>query len=292
MNSTKNLIGICSGAANYLSSWDEQFSHIKALGFDALDFSLSDINGAYYESDAAMEAHCKKARAAAEKSGLMISQAHGPWPTDDTTPEGIKKGWESMHRAVYGCFVLGCGYLVIHPQMPFGWGYDTDPDYAENQTVALMKELMEDCEKYSVVLCLENMPFKDQRISPMKYIVRAVEKVGSPYAGICLDTGHCNFLNDDIAENVHLAKPYLKVLHLHDNKKSADSHLLPMLGSINWTAFAKALADIDFKGVLSLETGEAGAFMDEKTIECYEQLACQTARQLRDMISDFREQKK
>ena len=39
-------------------------------------------------------------------------------------------------------------------------------------------------------------------------------------------------------------------------------------------------------------TGKAGAFMDEKTTECYEQLAYQTARQIRDMISYFKGQKK
>ena len=154
-------------------------------------------------------------------------------------------------------------------------------------TVALMKELLSDCEKYGVVLCLENMPFRKQRISPMKYIVEAVKKVNSPFVGICLDTGHCNFLHDDIAENVRLAAPYLKALHIHDNKTFADSHLLPMLGSIDWHAFAKALAENGYDGVLSLETG---AVITEKmspaVYTAYEKLTVETIKQIRQMVED------
>lgn len=278
-------IGILSGAANYLPTWDERFAHLKALGYETLDHGLSDIKQAWYKDVAAMEAHCAEVRAAAKKHGLVISQVHGPWPTDDTTEEGRAIGRDCMHRAVYACHLLGAKHLVIHPQMPFGWDGGGDEDVAEQMTVALMRELMPDCEKYGVTVCLENMPFKKQRISPMKYIVRAVKKANSPYAGICLDTGHCNYLKDDIAENVRLAAPYLKVLHVHDNKQCADSHLLPLLGNLDWSAFTQALAEVGFDGSISLETGGVKADkMSLPVITAYEALVVESVKQLRRMV--------
>ena len=282
-------LGICSGVSNYLPTWYDRFSHLKALGYDALDHDLADITSNLYKDILAMESHCREVREAAEKNGLEISQVHGPWPTDDKTEESRSIGWDCMHRAVYGCYLLGCKNLVIHPQMPFGWGGDTDPDYAEDLTVRLMKELIPDCEQYGVTICLENMPFGAQRISKMKYIVQAVEKVGSEFAGICLDTGHCNVFNDDIAECVRISAPYLKVLHVHDNAHGLDSHLIPMLGSIDWRSFTAALSEIGFNGVLSLEIHNSDASkMSAAVIESYEKLATEAGMQLVDMVNSVK----
>ena len=278
-------IGIVSGAANYLPTWDERFAHLKALGYEAVDHGLDDIGQAWYKDVFLMEAHCKEVRQAAQKHGLEISQVHGPWPTDDTTKEGRAIGWDCMHRAVYACHLLGSAHLVIHPQMPFGWDGGEDEDAAEQMTIDLLKDLLPDCEKYGVTVCLENMPFKGQRISPMKNIVRAVEKVNSPFVGVCLDTGHCNYLKDDIAENVRIAAPYLKVLHVHDNKQHADSHLPPFLGTVDWEAFAKALGEVEFDGSMSLETGSVNAAkMSPAVITAYEAFVAESVKQLRDMV--------
>ena len=282
-------VGIVSSAANYLPTWDERFAHLKALGYETVDHGLSDIHQPWYTDDTALQTHCAQVRAAAEKHGLEISQVHGPWPTDDTTAEGRAEGWRCMHRAVYACHLLGAKHLVIHPQMPFGWSGGEDEDAAEQATVDLLTELIPDCEKHGMIVCLENMPFKKQRISAMNYIVRAVEKVNSPYVGICLDTGHCHYLRDDIAENVRLAAPYLKVLHIHDNRQEADSHLLPLQGSLDWTAFARALAESGFDGSLSLETGSANAAkMSPAVIAAHETFVAAVVKQLRDMVEEAR----
>lgn len=277
--------GIFSTLASNLSTYDEQFARIKELGFDAVDHGLIDINEEYYKDVSVMEAHCREVRDAAEKNGICIFQVHGPWPTDDTTEEGRAIGWDCMHRAVYACHLLGSKYLVIHPQMPFGWYEEPDADYAESVTLALMRDLLPDCEKYGVTVCLENMPFREQRISPMKNIVAAVEKIGSEFAGICFDTGHCNFLFDDITENIRLAAPYLKVLHVHDNDTNADSHWIPFNGNIDWEAFASTLAEIGYDGVLSLETdGISYSDMSSEEIETFQKLNAEAAKKLSKMV--------
>lgn len=247
-------IGINSGSFGYLPL-EKRYLRIRELGYDAVDQDLADTKTPYYRDAAAMEEHCKAVRAAAEAAGLEISQVHGPWPTDDTTAENRAETLGNMRLAVYGCHCLGSPYLIIHPQMPYGWGREEDADFALSLTVELMKALMPDCEKYGVVLCLENMPMTAHRISTMDRIAEAVSLVNHPNAGICLDTGHTNVYGHDLGDAVRTAGTYLRTLHVHDNDGRADRHQLPYLGTADWSSFTAALAETGFSGVLSLETG-------------------------------------
>ena len=46
----------------------------------------------------------------------------------------------------------------------------------------------------------------------------------------------------------------IKVLHVHDNTGDRDFHMWPTKGIIDWPGFMKALKEIGFQGVFSLET--------------------------------------
>ena len=80
-------LSIGSRFLDHIEDMDARFARLKELGFDAMDFNLWQLHQPCYESVEKMEAYCKQARAAAEKNGIEIYQTHGPWPTDDTTPE-------------------------------------------------------------------------------------------------------------------------------------------------------------------------------------------------------------
>ena len=236
-----------------------------------------------------MEAHCKAVRTAAEDAGIEISQVHGPWPTDDTTAENRAKTLENMRLAVYGCHCLGAPYLIIHPQMPYGWGREEDADFALSLTVGLMKNLMPDCEKYGVTLCLENMPMTAHRISTMDRIAEAVEMVGHPNAAICFDTGHTNVYGHDLGDAVRTAGKYLRTLHVHDNDGKADRHQLPWLGSADWNSFTAALAETGFDGVMSLETrGPVSKNMPDAVRDAAEKLTYLSAKALADAVENSR----
>lgn len=273
-------IGITSGSFGYLPL-EKRYLRIRELGYDAVDQDLADTNAPYYQNAAAMEEHCKTVRAAVEAAGLEISQVHGPWPTDDTTAENRAETLENMRLAVYGCHCLGSQNLIIHPQMPYGWGREEDADFALSLTVELMKALMPDCEVYGVTLCLENMPMTAHRISTMDRIAEAVTLVDHPNAAICLDTGHVNVFGHDLGDAVRAAGKYLRTLHVHDNDGKADRHQLPYLGTANWGSFTAALAEAGFDGVMSLETaGAVSRAMPEAVRDAAERLTATTAREL------------
>ena len=66
---------------------------------------------------------------------------------------------------------------------------------------------------------------------------------------------HCAVTKNDPADAVRMiGREYLRVLHIHDNDGKGDFHWLPGTGVINWEEFSKALFDIGFEGVFSLET--------------------------------------
>jgi sugar phosphate isomerase/epimerase len=280
--------GNTSGAFSYLPI-DRMYVRMRELGYDAVDQDLADTNAPCYRDAASMEAHCKVIRTAAEAAGIEISQVHGPWPTDDTTAENRAKTLENMRLAVYGCHCLGAPYLIIHPQMPYGWGREEDADFALSLTVELMKNLMPDCEKYGVTLCLENMPMTAHRISTMDRIAEAVEMVGHPNAAICFDTGHTNVYGHDLGDAVRTAGKYLRTLHVHDNDGKADRHQLPWLGTADWNSFTAALAETGFDGVMSLETrGPVSKEMPDAVRDAAEKLTYAAAKALADAVENSR----
>lgn len=281
--------GITSGSFHYIEDLGARYAHIRALGYDTVDESLMDTEEAIYHDEALFEKHCAAVRAATKNSGLEISQVHGAWPTDDSTPEKRAEGQKYLRQSLYGCYLLGSKHLVIHPPMPYGWSSEDDPDFVEEIAVQRMKDLMPDCEKYGVTLCLENMPMKAHRISVMPKIVEAVKKVDSKNVGVCLDTGHCNVFGHDLGEAVRIAAPYLRVLHIHDNDGSNDLHRLPYLGTANWASFTTALAEIGFSGSLSLETGgPVSGRMPETVRTQAEKLTAATVRYLADQVDAAR----
>lgn len=238
---------------------DAQYARLRALGYDSVDEDLSKVSRPWYQDRDLLARHCAEKREAAEKYGIEIGQVHGPWPTDDTDPAKRSEVWGYFHTALFGAHLLGSSYLVVHPQMPFGWGGPEDPDEAERLTVALLEDLAPDAEKYGVTVCLENMPFKKQRISTMPYIRRAVEAVKSERIGICYDTGHSNLYALDPREEIRTAGKYLRTLHVHDNDGERDLHLMPYLGTYRWDLFVEGLAESGFEGPLSLETAGPAA---------------------------------
>ena len=284
-------IGIGSDFLKYIPDLDTRFAKVKALGFDTVDFNLSKTDAPWYQDAKEMERYCAEAREAAAKHGLEIFQIHGPWPTDDTTPESREVVREHMRRSIYGCHLLGCQYMIVHPQMPFGRGRTVeDPEVAKASTIEMLKSLLPDCEKYGVILCLENMPFRRQRISTTDRIVEVVKEIDSPWLQICFDTGHSMVMYEDIGESVRLAGPWIKTLHIHDNVKYDDEHSFPFtsMGKIDWPAFAKALVDIGYEGVLNLEVRHATEKMSPGLRDAFVEAVTESAKQLRQLVEDTR----
>ena len=119
--------------------------------------------------------------------------------------------------------------------------------------------------KAGVVIDFENLPMPALTLATPAQILGFVKAIDSPNFRVCLDTGHCSVTKSDPAGAVRLiGKEYLRVLHVHDNDGRGDFHWLPETGVIDWAEFSKALNDIGYEGVFSLETDVKPAGLTEK----------------------------
>ena len=251
-------IGISS---NYLSLYglDAGLAYIRRLGYDCLDYSeLAKTETPIYQaSEQEFEHQLRVLRTKTESLGLSIAQTHGPWryPPHDYSREQRAERFEKMAKAIRATALIGCHYMVIHPLMPFGPDQDPEPDTTFSINLDFMGKLSEVGRQNNVVICLENMPMTQLSLSRPIEIFKFVQKLNTPWLRICLDTGHAAVFGESPAEAVRLfGKEYLKVLHVHDNEGHHDFHWIPYCGVINWPDFQKALHEINFDGVLSLET--------------------------------------
>lgn len=250
-------IGIESKAYNYWG--DEGYKKLAYIGFSAIDFVLIETNKPIYSmpEDEFTDTLLHHKKLAAE-AGIEISQVHGPWryPPQDQTPEDRAERMEKMKKSIYACSLLGCKYWVIHPIMPFGCtnSPELDGEFWE-LNLKFMRELLAFAKDLDVTICLENMPFKQLPLSKPEEILNFVREVNDENFKICLDTGHVSVFGElDLAEEVRRLGSEIKVLHVHDNDGKGDKHMAPYFGVIDWADFGKALKEIGFDGVISLET--------------------------------------
>ena len=262
-------LGMTKGLNDSFSRWgDLQYTKIKELGFDYVDFQLANTTVAPYTLSDEEAAACLLAqKAAMDAAGITVAQVHGPWryPPQETTEEECAERMEKMQRSIRFCAQLGCKYWVIHPIMPFGveeLGTELEPE-TWKRNIAFMRKLLETARAYDVTICLENMPFCRFSISTPEKILEFVKEINDEHFQICLDTGHVSIFDGrSPAEALRLMKDHVKVLHIHDNHGSSDEHLFPYSGVIEWEDFAHALKEINFRGVISLECKPSGKLPD------------------------------
>lgn len=264
-----------------LSEIDAELKGIKALGYDCVDFqSFCHTENIFFQGSVRdMAKLVSRVRQSVENAGLTVSQTHGPWrwPPEDATPENRQERFEKMVRSLEGTALAGCADMVIHPIMPYGDNRNPEPERFMELNLEFFRRLTEEAKGFGVVIDFENMPMPALTLATPQQILGFVKEIDSPYFKVCLDVGHSAVCKVDPGEAVRLTgKKYLRVLHVHDNNGVGDFHWLPGTGVVDWADFSRALQDIGFDGVFSLET-------NVKT----EGMTAEEARQKRQELSDL-----
>lgn len=257
----------------------------KRHGYDGLDFqNFIDTKSALFTCGArGFEETLKEVKAVADANGLKIYQAHAPgrYPPQDATDADRAERFEKKAKALYGCAVLECPYMVIHPILPYGTKVNVNPDGVWEINVEFFSRLTEKAKEYGVTLCYENMPFKVFPFSTPEFVLKLAKEIHDPYFRVCLDTGHAALFGDPTDAVRLIGKEYLHTLHVHDNDGQNDRHFIPYTGVIDWTAFCGALREIGYEGYLSLECTVKGSYPPD-LLEYYQLGLVKIARSLAD----------
>ncbi len=164
-------------------------------------------------------------------------------------------------------------YLVAHLGVP-----DQDGSEALNSAAAASRSLREIgpvARDLGVRLALEIIP---NTLSSPEALARVVEdeEAGDPTCrpGICLDTGHA-FLQGDLPDAIDTVSGELVTTHVHDNRGTADDHLVPFEGHIDWPTAVMTLQKVGYEGVYLLELANTGTAREvlQKTVDARRRLA-------------------
>lgn len=84
------------------------------------------------------------------------------------------------------------------------------------------------------------------------YLEYVLGNIKDENVGLCFDSGHCHVHFDD-KFNYEFFQNRFFAVHLHDNDKTADLHLLPFDGTIDWNNVLSKLKENNYNGPLTLE---------------------------------------
>lgn len=296
-NGTLNRLGV-----------DDGMRAIAEAGFDAIDLGLSahykwedlqkGIRSDFYDDDK-IYPYLDSIKAAAEKYGLEIGQAHAPAPLYvHESPNGSKNVQDDVRKCIELCAYVGCKHLVIHPLFHGSTRYPdmtNEEEYAAN--IEFFTSIIPLLKKYDVICCLENMWAQDWRTkkiytaicSDINETIRYIDELnafaGEKRFGFCMDIGHLLVIGQDPCYWAETLGERLALIHTHDNDGVNDGHIIPYLGVCNWDRFVLGLRKNGFKGNLNFETSTFNDKFPKELIPAVLNMSADVARYLAGRIS-------
>ena len=79
-------------------------------------------------------------------------------------------------------------------------------------------------------------------------------------------------------------------LHTHDNNEVDDLHYPPFMFDLNWDDIAKALAEIDYNGYITLESDCVYDQMPLDIVPYMAKYMCEAAKKLGRMVEDYKKE--
>ncbi len=214
-------------------------------------FSVIEIFSSRMQIDFDDNGQLREIADAVNRNNIMVNSVHAPFYFDmeslknrvfvDLSAQDEdyrKKSVDEIKASMVLATLFPVDYYVIH----FPYTVHRDP------FLKSLEELFSFAEHLQVKLAFENIPGQNTSVS---HIVDFFEKNFVP-AGICFDTGHAN-MRGTIYEDIEKYGVYFYTMHVHDNDRQSDSHLIPFNGTIDWGRVMALLKKADYKWGFMLE---------------------------------------
>jgi sugar phosphate isomerase/epimerase len=248
-------IGLSTGCF-YRTPLIDCLETIRGSGFSMIEVVFSPPHLDYRNPQAVQEAAAR-----IDALGLEAYSFHAPF-ADDIDISSLESGCREhalaeILRAVEAAASLGVHYFVIHPGPENGDIPSREERMLRIENVcSILERVAARCSEVGIQCVLENkLPhLMFGQSADLLWILTCLK---GNRVGACLDTGHAH-LAGELYPLVHKMAPYLRLLHVHDNKGHGDDHLPPGDGRIDWTALLKELAAVNFTGAFILELAGGG----------------------------------
>lgn len=224
----------------YQNEMKETYKLIAKVGFDGVMLGWCDFPS---NPEYTKRINVRYAR----ESGLEVENLHAPFSGCNAIWLDSGRGDEYLHAVmstVTDCAAFEVGAAIVHLSS------GDEPPQTSDTGMERLKRLVDYAERLNVDIAFENL----RRLEPLR---RVFAEIDSERVKFCFDSGHHNWRTSGIDVLGEFGSR-LRVLHLHDNDKSADQHRLPFDGNINWPECMKKIAGTGYDGSISLEVVNAG----------------------------------
>ena len=235
----------------------EDLSRMRGAGFELAELSFN-RPGQGVRFDDQQKALAFR-RAAEDLDMRLVSHAPDLYWLSNPNRGELTQTVAAVEQVLEGASAYGVEAMVIHCCPGKALLQDAVADQLDALVEAL-QALAPACERAGIRLAAETM-VPGRLTSSMDHLITAVDRVASPWVGICLDTNHLN-LSEDVNAAVRRAAHRLVEFHLNDNHFVKEEHLLPYAGEIDWAALAQAMASIHYAEFLIMEPG--GQYTEEE----------------------------
>ncbi len=235
--------------ANKEVSVIETINSIKNAGFKNVFVQWYDENWEYSQEEQVKL--CKEL-------GFNIIFAHlGYQNINSIWEDGIDgdKQVERYKKDIKDCYEYGIPMVVMHLTSK-----KTAPMYGDIG-LSRIRKIVEYAKELGVKIAFENTKIKG-------YLEYVLDNIKEENVGICFDAGHYHVhFNDEF--NFEFFKDRIFAVHLHDNDKTGDLHLLPFEGTIDWEYVISKLKESNYNGPVTLELGYRYDYLNISLDEFY-----------------------
>ena len=138
-----------------------------------------------------------------------------------------------------------------------------------------LQEIVDYAESLNIKVAFENTKIKG-------YLDYVIENIDNENVGICFDSGHYHVHFDDDLDFTKF-KNRIFAVHLHDNDKSDDLHLIPFDGTLNWEDVVKNLKESNYNGPITMELCYRYEYL-EMGIENFYKKGYEVGKKLKEMF--------
>ncbi|HEX6976433.1 MAG TPA: sugar phosphate isomerase/epimerase family protein, partial [Vicinamibacterales bacterium] len=234
----------------------DHLAQVAGYGFEALELFATRTHFDYHDPSA-----IASLGQWLKETGLRLNSIHAPitdslkdgqWGTvlSNATSDTAKRqaAIRETEAVLQVAKQIPFDVLVVHLGSP-----SAKSEAGDNSRSAAARSAEEICrmaEPLGVRVAFEVIP---NELSEPARLVDLIERdLDAKHAGICLDFGHANLLGD-VADAVEIAAEHLIATHVHDNHGREDEHLVPYLGTINWSTALVSMLKIGYDGTYMLE---------------------------------------
>jgi len=190
------------------------------------------------------------------KNNMTVPYTHDYWflMANAKGPADLAQKEEMVRRSVEATAILGCRNMVVHTQSVYdAEGYNIQK--TEEYNKAFFSQMGDLAAKENMQLWVENVfPIPgciDHACYPEEMAL-LMQELNDPMFGICWDFGHANMAKLDHEQALEIIAPWLRLLHVNDNKAKTDEHTLPGYGTVPWEKIMQKLKAVGYRGDLNL----------------------------------------